>query len=177
SQEPRRTKSDRLPHAAAGVCRLVDDRAVAADPLRAAELVDAATPLVDVLVAERLVSPRAAKRRIGGAASEGLAPACVDLTHLWLRRAREHAARVRHAPMRGACAIDGLETGEGGEADVDVAVEQIALTVLELTRAGQQRRHRRIVALRGVRGALGAQQKLREVAGVAHEPDGTMTLP
>src|SRR5262245_54830990 len=49
-----RQKTDRLPHAAAGVRQLVDDGAIAPDQLGAAELLDAATPFVDVFVAERL---------------------------------------------------------------------------------------------------------------------------
>src|SRR5262249_60919959 len=46
----RRQADGASPHAAAGVRELIDDGAVAPDQLGAAELVDAPTPLVDVLV-------------------------------------------------------------------------------------------------------------------------------
>src|SRR5215470_19534692 len=86
---------DRLPHAAARVGQLVDDGAVASDQLGAAELLDAATPLVDVLVPERFVPCGAAKGRLGGPAYERVAQERVHLTRLRVRRAREHAAGVR----------------------------------------------------------------------------------
>src|SRR5262249_56994173 len=121
------------PHATAGVRELIDDGAVAPDQLGAAELVDAPTPLVDVLVAERFVPCRAAKRRLRGAATEGVAQERVDLAHLRVGRGREHAARVRHTPARDVGAIHGLETGERGEPEVDVAIKEIALAILELT--------------------------------------------
>ena len=79
---------------------------------------------------------RPAEGRVLGAASQRGAQERIDLAHLRLRRAGEHTARVGHAPARHVRLVHGLEPREGGDAEVDVPVEETALAILELTRAG-----------------------------------------
>src|SRR5689334_66358 len=69
------------PHAPARVAQFVDDAAVATDRLRAAEVVERAAPLIDVLVAERLVPRRTAKRRAHRAPLQRATQKRVDLLH------------------------------------------------------------------------------------------------